>query len=209
MEFMDLNDDVQEEAKTGTEEKKEPDNKKEKEEFSWGRELLSWILTFAIAIGVTILFKNYVVISANIPSGSMENTIMTGDDLLGFRLAYVFSQPERGDIIIFKYPDDESQKFIKRVIGLPGERVVIKDAKIYINNSETPLDETYLKEEWTYGTGVYTFDIPRDSYLVLGDNRNDSNDARFWDNTYVTKSEIIGKAEFIYYPFDHIKSLRQ
>jgi signal peptidase I len=120
----------------------------------------------------------------------------------------LLSEPERGDIVIFKFPDDESQKFIKRIIGLPGEKVVIEDGKIYINDSEVPLEETYLKEEWVVGTGPYEFNVPEGCYFVMGDNRNDSNDARFWDNTYVTAEEIIGKAEFIYYPFNHIKSLR-
>jgi signal peptidase I len=123
-------------------------------------------------------------------------------------LSYLISEPERGDIVIFKFPDDESQKFIKRIIGLPGEKVVIEDGKIYINDAEVPLEETYLKEEWVVGTGPYEFNVPEGCYFVMGDNRNDSNDARFWDNTYVTAAEIIGKAEFIYYPFNHIKSLR-
>jgi signal peptidase I len=189
--------------------KKEEGAPKEKgEKFSWKNEVFSWLLTFAVAIAVALLLKNYVIINANVPTGSMENTIMPGDDLFGFRLSYLLSEPERGDIVIFKFPDDESQKFIKRIIGLPGEKVVIEDGKIYINDSEVPLEETYLKEEWVVATGPYEFNVPEDCYFVMGDNRNDSNDARFWDNTYVTSKEIIGKAEFVYYPFNHIKSLR-
>ncbi|MGN1165398.1 MAG: signal peptidase I, partial [Lachnospiraceae bacterium] len=96
--------------------------KEEKEEpISWKRELLSWILTFAFAIGAALFLKNFIIINATVPTGSMENTIMPGDDLLGLRTAYLFKDPQRGDIIIFKFPDDESQKFIKRIIGLPGD----------------------------------------------------------------------------------------
>jgi signal peptidase I len=208
MEIIDLNEDNDQETVRETSAKKNEKERQPEEKFSWKRELLSWVLTFAIAIATAILLKNYVIINANVPSGSMENTIMPGDDLLGFRLSYLFSEPERGDIVIFKFPDDESQNFIKRVIGLPGEKVVIDDGKIYINDSKTPLDESYLKEEWVIGTGYYEFNVPLGCYLVMGDNRNDSNDARYWENTYVTKEEIIGKAEFIYYPFSHIKSLR-
>jgi signal peptidase I len=203
MEIIDLNDDPKQEHAPDTGDKKADGGKS-----SWKGEVLSWVLTFAIAIGTALLLKNYVIINANVPSGSMENTIMPGDDLLGFRMAYLFSEPERGDIVIFKFPDDESEKFIKRIIGLPGEKVVIEDGKIYIDDSEVPLDETYLKEEWVIATGPYEFNVPEGCYFVMGDNRNDSNDARFWDNTYVTDAEIIGKAEFIYYPFSHIKSLR-
>ena len=210
MEILDFNEIQDQENKTDTENKKINGRKAEDEpeQVSWQKELLSWIMTFAIAIAAALLLKHYVIINATVPTGSMENTIMPEDDLLGFRLSYLLSEPERGDIIIFKFPDDESQKFIKRIIGLPGEKVVIRDAKIYINDSEVPLEETYLKEEWVIATGPYEFNIPQDCYLVMGDNRNDSKDARYWDNTYVTKDQIIGKAEFIYYPFNHIKSLR-
>ena len=73
---------------------------------------------------------------------------MTGDRLFGFRLSYLMEDPKRGDIVIFKYPDNESINYIKRIIGLPGETVTIKDSKVYINDSTTPLKEDYLKEEW-------------------------------------------------------------
>jgi signal peptidase I len=208
MEIIDLNDTPNQENEPGGGENKRVSRSEDGGKASWKGEVLSWVLTFAIAIGTALLLKNFVIINANVPTGSMENTILPGDDLLGFRLSYLLSEPERGDIVIFKFPDDESQKFIKRIIGLPGEKVVIEDGKIYINDSEVPLEETYLKEEWVVGTGPYEFNVPEGCYFVMGDNRNDSNDARFWDNTYVTAEEIIGKAEFIYYPFSHIKSLR-
>ena len=179
---------------------------KRKEE-SAVKEVLSWIITLALAVVAALFVKNYVLINANIPSGSMENTIMTGDRLFGYRLAYRQKDPERGDIIIFKFPDDETENYVKRVIGLPGEKVEIKDAKIYIDGSEIPLQEDYLKEEWTVATGPYSFEVPKDSYLVLGDNRNNSYDARYWDNTYVAKDKILGKAVFRYYPFDAAGSL--
>lgn len=182
--------------------------KEEKEEpISWKRELLSWILTFAFAIGVALFLKNFIIINATVPTGSMENTIMPGDDLLGLRTAYLFKDPQRRDIIIFKFPDDESQKFIKRIIGLPGDLVQIEDGKVYINGSTTSLEEPYLKEEWTRNTGPFEFVVPEGCYFVMGDNRNDSLDSRYWDNPFVTEDEIIGKAEFIYYPFSHFAKL--
>lgn len=180
---------------------------KRREEESAVKEVISWVITIALAVVAALFIKNYVIINANIPSGSMENTIMTDDRLFGYRLAYNHSSPERGDIVIFKFPDNEEENYVKRVIGLPGELVVIQDAKIYINGSETPLEENYLKEEWTVGTGPYTFEVPEDSFLVMGDNRNNSWDARYWDNTYVTKEKILGKAVFRYYPFKNAGSL--
>ena len=180
--------------------------KRQKEE-SAVKEVLSWIITIGLAVVAALFIKNYVIINANIPSGSMENTIMTGDRLFGNRLAYHGKSPERGDIIIFKFPDNEQENYVKRVVGLPGETVEIREAKIYINGSKTPLTETYLKDEWTVATGPYYFEVPEGSYLVLGDNRNNSWDARYWDNTFVAKEKILGKAVFRYYPIKEAGSL--
>lgn len=166
------------------------------------KEILNYVITLAITMLIVLVLKNYVLINANVPTGSMENTIMAGDNLFGNRLAYVDDTPERGDIIFFYYPDDESQKFIKRVIGLPGETVRIEDGKVYIDDSTEPLDEPYLKEEWINGTGPYVFEVPEGCYFVMGDNRNSSRDSRFWNNTYVAEEKIIGEAILIYYPFE-------
>jgi signal peptidase I len=171
------------------------------------KEVGSWCVTLILAFILALVIKNYVIINATVPTGSMEDTIEPGDDLFGLRLSYTFSDPQRGDIIIFNFPDDETQKYIKRIIGLPGEKVTINDGLIYINDSTTPLNEPYLKEEWVRSTGPYEFDVPQGCYLVLGDNRNDSQDARYWNNTYVTRDEIIGKAYIIYYPFSRFGSL--
>lgn len=171
------------------------------------REVLSWLITILLAVLAALVIKNFIIINANIPSGSMENTIMEGDRIFGFRLAYHDKAPKRGDIVIFKYPDDEEENYIKRVIGLPGETVLIRDAKVYIDGSPVPLEEDYLKEEWTVATGPYTFQVPENSYLVLGDNRNNSQDARYWDNTYVSEDKILGKAIFRYYPVANAGSL--
>lgn len=172
-----------------------------------GKEILGWIIPLTIAVVVALVLKYYVIINANVPSGSMEDTIATNDDLVGWRLSYLFSDPQRGDIVIFHYPDDETQLFIKRIVGLPGESVAIIDGKIYIDGAEEPLEEDYLKEEWVVATGTYYFEIPEDSYLMLGDNRNNSKDARYWANCYVSRDKIVGKAAFIYFPFNHIKKL--
>ena len=100
--------------------------------------------------------------------------------------------------MVFKYPDDESQLFVKRVIGLPGETVEIKDGKVYINGSETPLDDSFTPETPTGDYGPYV--VPDGSYFMLGDNRNHSGDSRFWKQPYVEKEKIVGKAIFRYFP---------
>lgn len=197
-------DEPKEAGKEGTNDKEE---KKASVALNTFKEVLSWCLTLVLAIVVALLLKRFVIINATVPTGSMEHTIEPGDDLLGLRFVYQFSNPRRGDIIIFDFPDNKSEKYVKRVIGLPGEKIEIKDGQIYINDSKNPLTETYLKEEWVRATGPYEFEVPEDCYLVLGDNRNDSYDARYWTNTYVTKDDIVGKAYIIYYPFSRMGSL--
>ncbi|MDD6571896.1 MAG: signal peptidase I [Thermoflexaceae bacterium] len=172
----------------------------ENTEHSILKELFSYVKILCVAVILALLINNYVIVNASVPTGSMNNTIMEGDRLIGFRLSYLFSEPKRGDIIIFKYPDDTSQKFVKRIIGLPGDIVEIKreenGVNVYVNG--VILNEPYLKEEMR-SVQDYLFIVPNDSYFVMGDNRNDSKDSRFWENTYVPKDYIIAKAIFKYY----------
>jgi len=162
------------------------------------QEIAEWIIVIVLAIVVSVLINTFILINATVPSASMENTVMTGDRLFGFRLAYMNEGPKRGDIVIFKYPDDESQLFIKRAIGLPGETVTIIDGKVYINDSKEPLNEPYLAQEMIGSFGPY--EVPENCYFMMGDNRNYSRDSRFWENKFVSNEQIIGKAIFRYSP---------
>ena len=162
------------------------------------KELWEYVKMILFVVIVVLVVDNFLLINAVIPSESMENTIMTGDRIFGNRLAYLFDDPERFDIVIFKYPDDESQRFIKRVIGLPGETVEIREGKVYINGSDTPLDDSFTPETPVGNFGPYT--VPEGCYFMLGDNRNNSRDSRMWDNPYVKKEKILGKAVLRYFP---------
>ncbi len=178
----------------------------EQEQKISGREVWEYVRLIIIVIGVTLLIESFVIVNAVIPSASMEPTIMTGDHIFGNRLVYHFRQPERYDIIIFRYPDDESQLFIKRVIGLPGETVEIRDGEVYINGSEIPLYDdfcaspgtTTLQEQRTHLTNPFV--VPEGCYFVMGDNRNNSRDSRYWKNPFVAKDKILGEAIFRYWP---------
>lgn len=161
-------------------------------------EIAEWVVVIVLAIVFSVLINTFILINATVPSASMENTVMTGDRLFGYRLAYRKEDPKRGDIVIFRYPDDESQLFIKRTIGLPGETVEVIDGKVYINGSDTPLDEPYLAQEMIGSFGPY--EVPEDSYFMMGDNRNYSRDSRFWENQYVHRNQIVGRALFRYAP---------
>ena len=163
---------------SSSEEKDSPNDSEE--DFDLRKEVISWLLSLAFVIVAVLIINNFIIVNAQVPSSSMENTIMPGNRLIGTRFSYWFSEPERGDIVIFHYPLDEKIIYIKRVIGLPGETVKIEDGKIYINDSETPLDEPYLKEEWLVENTGFSYTIPEDCWLMLGDNRNNSADSRYW-----------------------------
>lgn len=180
----------------------------EKEPFSWKKEILSWIQILAVAAVIAYVLTTYIIANSTVPTGSMENTIMSHSRVLGSRLTYKFSEPERGDIAIFRYPDDKEEGittyYVKRIIGLPGETVDIVDGKIYINGSDTPLDEPYLHEEMDmYGKDHLHYNVPEGHYFMLGDNRNNSNDARFWKNKYVPEEDLIAKVYLEYFPNPH------
>lgn len=176
--------------------KDDPDPEKEKP--SKMAELISWIKVIVCAVIIAVVVDMFVIANASVPTGSMEDTIPTNARIVGLRLAYRFGEPERGDIAIFKYPDDESTDYVKRIIGLPGEKVEVKDGKVYIDDSDTPLDEPYIKEVATGDYGPYH--VPENSYFMMGDNRESSWDSRFWENTYVNGDEIIAKVYFMYFP---------
>lgn len=160
--------------------------------------LKEFIQMIVIPVAVALFCSQVLIVNAKIPSGSMEDTIHPGDRVIGLRLAYLSEGPKREDIIIFRFPDDESQVFIKRVIGLPGEKIQIVDGQVYIDGAQIPLEEPYLKEIPQGSFGPY--EVPADSYFVMGDNRNNSHDSRFWKNHFVTRDEIMAKAVFQYYP---------
>jgi signal peptidase I len=162
------------------------------------KEILSWIAYLGSAVLIALFLTNFVIINAYIPTGSMEDTIKPKDRVIASRIHYLFAKPQRGDIVVFKYPDNEKVNYVKRIIGLPGETVEIKDGEVFIDGVK--LEEPYLKEEMRIEEPK-TFIVPEDSYFVMGDNRNDSKDSRYWVTTnYVSKDKILGKVAFEYFP---------
>lgn len=176
----------------------------EKQSLNWKEELISWVKIIFTAAAIAFVLNTFIIANSRVPSGSMENTIMTKDRVIGSRLTYKFSDPERGDIAIFRWPDNEKIYYVKRIIGLPGDIIDIRDGHVYLNNSETPLDEPYLKEAMFPEDSLH-YEVPENSYFMMGDNRNYSSDARRWKNTYVHKDKLIAKVLFSYFP--HIKKI--
>lgn len=182
--------------------KKKAIEKSEKQEVSKLKEAISFMTPIVIALVVAILLKTFIFANIIVPTGSMINTIQEGDRIIASRLAYINEDPKRYDVIIFHYPDDESQLFVKRIIGMPGETINIKNGIVYItdaNGNTTEARSDFVTNCVPTGDfGPYT--VPLGSYFVMGDNRNDSWDARYWKKKNVEKKKIIGKVKFRYFP---------
>jgi signal peptidase I len=202
-----------------------------------------WIEPFLIAAVVALFIRQFVVEAFKIPSGSMKPTLTIGDHLLvnkfvyGPRIPftdtriYQGQEPKRGEIIVFKFPEDESKDFIKRVVGLPGDKIEIKNGTLFINDQPVPVTPKgeyvdkemrfdkeydikakvfeeqlgtvkhsiqYLHDQKGYNFGPRL--VPQESVFVMGDNRDNSQDSRFWG--FVKYNKILGRALIIYWSWD-------
>ena len=178
-----------------------------------------WVETLVIAVLLALVLRTFFVQSFKIPSGSMIPTLKVGDKLLVTKITYGakvpftdfrlpgFKSPQRGDIIVFKYPLDEKRDFIKRLIGKEGDKVKINDGKIFIHGSQAELPQ--INKNHYYAAGPFGQDeilVPADSYYALGDNSYASKDSRYWG--FVPEENIVGKAFFIFWPPHRIQILK-
>lgn len=166
------------------------------------------VVVFAIAI---FLFIYLLVLQPHkIKGDSMQPNYPDGEFLLTDKLSYRFGQPERGDVIVFEAPGVEGEEYIKRIIGLPGEKVMVKGSRVYINGKI--LEEPYLSQSLETSSGIFSTEgkevvVPQGSYYVLGDNRPASSDSRTWG--FVTKQKINGKAWVIYWPPEKVGLVKE
>ena len=159
--------------------------------------ILGEFLQTLLIAGVLFLIVNQITSRIRVDGSSMEPSLHDGEFVVVNRLAYNQDDPQRGDVIVFRYPLDPSRRFIKRVIGLPGDVIEIGDGKVYINDQL--VHEPYIAAPPRY-TGTWTVSIGE--VFVLGDNRNNSSDSQNWGN--LDQDEIIGKANLVYWPLDEI-----
>lgn len=171
-----------------------------------------------IALAIALVIRTFVVQAFKIPSGSMIPTLEIGDHILvnrfiyGFRIPYTrvrllpFTTPQRGDVIVFVYPEDNSKDFIKRVVGVGGDTVEIRDKRVYVNGKpwEDPYgvytDPRVLPKSMDPRDNFGPVKVPPDGLFVMGDNRDNSRDSRYWGFVHV--GEVKGKAFLIYYSWD-------
>lgn len=166
--------------------------KKEKVNKSGMKDWQKSLIILAVVGIVSYLLFSYVILWGVIPSESMEPTLEVGDYAINNGLAYVTHEPQRGDIIIFEAHEKnmEGDTLIKRIIGLPGDDIMFIDGYVYINGQQAY--EEYLDEDVETNC-MYDFEVPEGCYFVMGDNRENSLDSRFWEDPFVKREEIKGK----------------
>ncbi|HCO38945.1 MAG TPA: signal peptidase I [Aquificaceae bacterium] len=190
------------------------------------KEIPKWFKELVIVIIVVLFIRTFLVQAYNIPSGSMKPTLHVGDFILVNKLVYKLSEPQRGDIVVFKWPVNPQIDFIKRIIGMPGDTIEVKGEKVFINGKEVPLrfiskiqedgtDKLIYEEILPNGVrhkialyeypfiprkDAYYAKIPEGYYFVMGDNRDNSEDSRYWG--LLPRENIVGKAFVIYFSGD-------
>jgi signal peptidase I len=189
--------------------------------------------SLAIALALALLIRTFLIQSFHIPSGSMIPTLLIGDFILVDKVTYRFREPERGDVVVFHFPLNEEVYYIKRIVGVPGDRVQVKEGKLFINGKPCKYQPagsySYVENGKAYegklfyeflprkgsvkkhlilktgaqGDNTQVFVVPKDKYFMMGDNRNNSYDSRYWG--FVDRSKIVGIARIIFFSWDSDK----
>ena len=192
-----------------------------------------WLIPLFWAGILAIFIRSFFVQAFRIPTGSMRPTLLEGDRILVWKLGYAeqlrpsipgtnfflftldlpaFWEPKRGDIIVFRYPEDPKKDYVKRLIAFGGEEVEIREGKVIVNGTTLEQPQRvartfyYNRDDWPYGRSGQRFKVPGRHYFVLGDNSAHSSDSRFWG--FVPEENLLGKAVFIYWPIPRVRVVR-
>ncbi|SDD47346.1 signal peptidase I [Sporomusa acidovorans] len=168
-----------------------------------GEEIKDWVISILIAIILAFFIRYFIVELYMVEGPSMRPTLVNGERLVVNKFIYRFKAPERGEVLVFRYPRDPSRDFIKRVIAIAGDTIEIKDSRVFLNGQL--LNEPYILERTRGSYPAVT--VPEGHIYVMGDNRNNSEDSRFQDVGFVPLELIKGKAVTVFWPLDHIKTL--
>ena len=175
------------------------------------RKVLKFIFEYAdsarSASILALIIVTFILQTFAIPTGSMIPALNIGNHIMVNKFIYYFTKPKRGDIIVFVYPVNPKKDFIKRLVGLPGETIEIKDGSIFINGEKLKVPKIagrYYYNEGVYGEGVVK--IPDNAYFVMGDNTKNSKDSRYFG--FVPKKNLLGRAFFVYWPLIRMRIIR-
>jgi len=167
--------------------------------------VMEYVESIVIAILLALFIMTFIGRSYVVDGASMVPTLHDGERLIVDKLTYRFSEPKRGEIIVFKYPANPKYRFIKRVIGIPGDEIMIENGKVYLNGR--PLEEDYISEPINERFGPFV--VPEGTVFVLGDNRNNSQDSRYFGVGYIPKKLIEGRALMRYWPLTSIEVIHK
>ena len=167
-----------------------------------------YLETAVIALVAAVLLRIFVVSAYKVNSSSMADSLLEGDYIFVNKLAYEYgSEPKVGDIIVFKYPNNPAKQYIKRIVALPGQTVQIADKVLYVNGEIAPIpthskhtDSRIIPGDLSFRDNFDEYIVPPDEYFVMGDNRDDSRDSRFWG--CVPRENILGKAVLVYWSWE-------
>jgi len=167
------------------------------------KELKEWMQAIIAAVVLALLIRTFLFEIITVDGSSMLPTLHDRERVFVSKIGYIIGQPEHGDIVIFKTPEDNHTKYVKRIIGLPGDRVRVENGVVYVNDEA--LVEPYIQEPPVNDYTEVT--VPEGSFFVLGDNRNDSKDSRDFRVGFVPKENLIGRAILRIWPLDSIEKL--
>ena len=170
---------------------------------SLGEEAKDWVISIVAAVVMALLIRTFIVELYIVDGPSMKPTLQHEERLVVNKFIYRLRNPEKGEILIFRYPRDPSRDFIKRVIATGGDTIEIKEGRVYVNDQL--LKEDYILEKTR--TEYPKVTVPEGTVFVMGDNRNNSDDSRFADVGFVPLDLIKGKAVVVFWPLDNIQSL--
>lgn len=171
------------------------------------KETISWILTLGSAVIIALCIRGFVFEPVIVDGNSMLDTLHDRELMFVTKYDYIFGEPESGDVIICKYPES-TKNFVKRLIGLPGDTIEIKDHTVYINGVAQP--ETYLtpaRNDGAFYANMPARTLGPDEYFVMGDNRDNSRDSRSSSVGTLTRNQIRGHVRYVFFPFDSMRNI--
>ena len=180
-----------------------------KKEMSWQDSASDWLVSIIVAVALAFCIRTFLVEPYMVEGSSMYPTLVNHERLVVDKLSYFVTDPKRGEIVIFRFPKDESRDFIKRVIAVGGDSVEMKDGKVFVNGKQ--LNETYIYHNDPKGRNMSDYrkvTVPQGTIFVLGDNRNNSEDSRFADVGFVPLKLVKGRALAAFWPLDKIRVLK-
>lgn len=175
---------------------------------SWQDTASDWLISIIVAVALAFCIRTFIFEPYMVQGSSMYPTLVNNERLIVDKLSYFITDPKKGEIIVFRYPKDQSRDFIKRVIAVGGDTIEMRDGKVFVNG--VMLEENYIYKDDPKGPNMSNYKktvVPEDHIFVLGDNRNNSEDSRFADVDFVPLDLVKGRALFAFWPLGQIRMI--